>query len=186
MMNDIGYLYVICDGSKVKIGKSKTPEKRTRNLISISGIITPRVFISSECSASSNKENICHKYYSQSKVCGEWFSVSFNEAVDTVKRVTGSECLLEKKIEDKKYHKLQSAKRKYFTDTMLNSKVTSDGFNSLFQDTSELISICEDDSLIDRLAMVNGCEKRLLIVRCEALFDVINQQSTLLNLGFEQ
>jgi hypothetical protein len=26
-MNDIGYLYVICDGSKVKIGKSKTPEK---------------------------------------------------------------------------------------------------------------------------------------------------------------
>jgi hypothetical protein len=184
-MNDIGYLYVICDGSKVKIGKSKTPEKRTHNLISISGIRTPRVFISSECSASSKKEKLCHKYHSQSKICGEWFSVSFNEAVDTVKRVAGSECLLEKKIEDKKYHKVQIAKQKYFTDTILNSKVTSDGFNSLFQDTSELISICEDDSLIDRLAMVNGCEKRLLIVRCEALFDVIKQQSSLLKLGFE-
>ena len=92
MMNDIGYLYVICDGSKVKIGKSKTPEKRTHNLISISGIDEPKVFISAECSEVSKKEKECHNKFKSKNICSEWFLMPFKTAKSFVALVAGSEC----------------------------------------------------------------------------------------------
>ena len=181
-MNDIGYLYVISDGEKVKIGKSKTPIERTNSLVNICGIKNPAIFISNECSKSSSKEGECHKFFSRNSVRGEWFCIPFLMAVDFVKNIAGNEDILISKKEDEQQEKERSIKRNEFTSRMLKAKCnTGDGFNSLFKDTIELVNICEDDSLIDKLMSVNGSDKELLLVRCEALLDVINQQRKLLD-----
>ena len=187
MSNDIGFLYVISDGSKVKIGKSKSPKQRTSNIIRMAGIKNPKVFISKECSAASNKERLCHKYYSRLNVCGEWFSVPFNDAVDSVSMVVGSEDLSVKKNEDK-------AESQLCSDRIVESikafspkrNCSNDNFDDLFLDTIELINICEDDSLIDRAMVINGSLELLLILRCEALMDVIKQQKKLLDFTGEK
>ncbi len=185
-MNDIGFLYVISDGNKVKIGKSKTPKDRTDSLVSICGIKNPKVFISEECSLVSNKETKCHKYFSRLKVCGEWFSTSFNDAVDAVRMIAGSEDLTVKKQQDsEEYYKrlaiIGSSATELAGMYMEGRNCSNYNFELLFRDTIELIDICEDELLINRLMDVNGSLEKLLIVRCEALFDVINQQRKLLD-----
>lgn len=176
-MNDIGYLYVIGDGPKIKIGKSASPEARTKTLVNICGIKNPKVFISNECSSMSQKESLCHKYYSQLRVHGEWFYAPFSDAVEAVTMVVGREDLTAKKNNDVIEHKKSVDKGSEFIGRMMsNNKGCSDAFNSLFKDTLELINICEDDHLINELMSVNGSNTKLLIVRCSALMDVINQQ----------
>ena len=80
MMNDIGYLYVLSDGNKIKIGKSKSPSERVKGLINTCGIDAPEVFISTECSEVSRREKECHKKFNSESIRSEWFLVSFNTA----------------------------------------------------------------------------------------------------------
>lgn len=179
-MNDIGYLYVISDGNKSKIGKSKTPEKRIKTLIDTCGISDPQFFVSSECSDMSKKENECHHHFKDLNVHSEWFSVSFDSAVDFVSLAVGSECLKIKKEQDKAYLIKRNIEIKEFTDGLIKGcakekNCTDDNFNVVFKDTIMLIDICEDSTLIDSMMNVNDSLDKLLIVRCMALQDVLRQ-----------
>jgi hypothetical protein len=181
-MHDIGFLYVIGDGDRVKIGKSKTPEKRVKSIISISGIKNPKIFISNECSSHSKKELECHKRYSKAAIKGEWFFVCFDDAVSTVIEISDCENLTEKKEQQKDYDSatlknISNLTKKIMRKPKFERYCTEESFNTMFKDTLELINICEDSSLIDRLQDVNGDLVLLLMVRCEAMEDVISQFS---------
>ncbi len=181
-MHDIGFLYVIGDGDRVKIGKSKTPEKRVASIINTSGIKEPKVFISSQCSNHSAKELQCHKRYSNDVIKGEWFLVCFDDAVSVVNEITGCENLTSKKKQQKDYDSTTLKNISSFTEKIMRKPkfeqyCTEESFNTMFKDTLELINICEDSSLLDRLQGVNGDLVLLLMVRCEAMEDVISQFS---------
>jgi hypothetical protein len=193
-MNDIGYLYVICDGSKVKIGKSKTPEKRVKGLINTCGIDAPKVFISAECSEVSKKEKECHKRFNSKNIHSEWFLMSFKTAKSFVALIAGSECLKEKKEQDdysakKRQEMLNSVTKSLLPDTS-KSECANANFDCVFKDTLEIVNISSDSSLIDQLMNVGDSLERLLIVRCMALSDVLAQSHEAityyqLKLGFE-
>ena len=181
-MHDIGFLYVIGDGGRVKIGKSKTPEKRVKSIINTSGIKKPKVFISNECSNHSAKELQCHKRYSKDVIKGEWFFVCFEDAVSAVAEISGCENLTEKKKQQKNYDSttlknISNLTKKIMRKPKFEQYCTEESFNTMFKDTLELINICEDSSLINRLQDVNGDLVLLLMVRCEAMEDVISQFS---------
>jgi len=179
-MHDIGFLYVIGDGNRVKIGKSKNPEKRVKSIINTSGIKNPKIFISNECSSHSKKELECHNRYSKHAIKGEWFLVYFDDAVSAVNKIAGTENLTKKKKQQAEYDNATSKNmsdltKKIIRKPQIQKHCTEESFNTMLKDTLELINICEDSSLIDRLQDVNGDLVLLLMVRCEAMADVISQ-----------
>ena len=77
-----GFVYAIFDKDKgcVKIGKSKQPETRIKNIINISGIKNFDVFVSDFTYDYGNVELSLHRYFSESLQKSEWFSINFEDA----------------------------------------------------------------------------------------------------------
>lgn len=81
----IGHVYVIEDAERgiVKIGKSTKPQDRINHIKSIS-CIKGREFISDKVDNALVYENKVHLHLKGNRVEGEWFDISFDDAVKTV------------------------------------------------------------------------------------------------------
>jgi len=81
-----GYVYVIETSNGVKIGKSIQPDKRIRTLETQGGLAIRKKFVTEKHSLYSKTEILSHDKLSEFRFIGEWFSCSFECAVETVKK----------------------------------------------------------------------------------------------------
>lgn len=84
-----GCVYVVEDSEshRCKIGQSINPERRTRTILTQSGIKNGRVYISKQVVNHADCEKFVHNALKESRHFGEWFSCPFETAVDTVDRI---------------------------------------------------------------------------------------------------
>lgn len=88
---DAGFIYVLYNpvSNLVKIGASKNPMSRTRNISSISGFPyeQARVWISPKIGNHYDMEHSLHRYFDNYRKNGEWFAVDFDTVVEYAKIV---------------------------------------------------------------------------------------------------
>ena len=79
------YLYVLefCNGT-VKIGITKEKEKRMKAISSASGMNILRSYFTEKIDNVQNLEAELHRYFKDNRLNGEFFSISFEEAVSEV------------------------------------------------------------------------------------------------------
>lgn len=86
MCKENGTVYIIkTESNKVKIGRSKTPEKRINVLRTQSGSEILESYISEVCSNYEKLELEMHKIFKTNRKIGEWFEIDFSKAVETLK-----------------------------------------------------------------------------------------------------
>lgn len=81
-----GYVYIVSIGDKTKIGKSINPFERVCAVLRNSGHKSGRYFVSPECVNYSTVERELHAVFSDKRINGEWFQVSFEDAVMELKK----------------------------------------------------------------------------------------------------
>jgi len=81
-----GCVYVLEIAGRIKIGVSTKPESRIETISKMVGITPTRQFISKECNNYHQIEKMMHKHFRAQRIEGEWFLVSFKEAVSLLKR----------------------------------------------------------------------------------------------------
>ena len=80
-----GYVYVIeNENHKVKIGKSINPEKRIISIKRTSGCEIVRTYVTPELHQYSALEAFLHSHFSKYRDIGEWFNISYHDAVSYV------------------------------------------------------------------------------------------------------
>lgn len=87
-MSISGYVYVISDGERCKIGYSKKPEKRIKIILNIHIMNDEHKFISEFSNFSMNIERQAHEFFNRyviRSIGREWFDVPFELAVIVVK-----------------------------------------------------------------------------------------------------
>lgn len=83
-----GYVYVFQNGDGiVKIGRTKSPEKRKKTIESMSGGAATNYYITEICGNCSQIESITHNRLKNKRRYGEWFLCGFEDAVLLVKDV---------------------------------------------------------------------------------------------------
>lgn len=95
-LNVLGYVYILesqC-GQFVKVGRSKSPEKRLAALRRAANS-NGRTWISPLQANSSLSERIAHRKLAAARQVGEWFEISFDAAVGLV-----SSCMTEPPTKD--------------------------------------------------------------------------------------
>jgi len=81
----------------IKVGVSQNVENRIKVLSKQGGFLIQNLFTTDPCSNAYEIERHVHKKLDESCVNGEWFSVSFDEAVDIVQRSFESRAQFEAK-----------------------------------------------------------------------------------------
>lgn len=84
----LGCVYVVenPETCRCKVGQSINPENRTRAIQTQSGIISGRIYISTPVSNPRKCEKSAHEMLSEFLHSGEWFSCSFDKAIEVVKQ----------------------------------------------------------------------------------------------------
>lgn len=87
---DIGYVYVVEDlkNKKVKIGKSKNPLRRVRNVLCAAGAELTDIYITPKVGQYSALERRALNHFKPYKINGEWVSVSFESAIEFIQNNT--------------------------------------------------------------------------------------------------
>ncbi len=115
-MREFGYVYIIeNEHLRVKIGKTISLDKRIRTIETQSGNKINRVYTSPKCSNYSNIEASMHKIFSSKRLIGEWFDITFDEAVSELKKLN-----FEFEIED---YKLQDEAMQDFSFFLFSDKL---------------------------------------------------------------
>lgn len=85
-LSEQGFVYILEDkkNNLVKIGMSKNPKQRIRNIESTSGRSFSKVFISDFIYDYKRVEVLAHDELSDHRRIGEWFCCSYDEALNTV------------------------------------------------------------------------------------------------------
>lgn len=80
----IGYVYLLEDLERglVKIGKTRKPKQRLSTLRTSSGVKGGREFITDRINGYGSLEKRMHMHFKDQRTQGEWFNVSFNDALD--------------------------------------------------------------------------------------------------------
>jgi len=88
---ETGFIYIIENrDKKVKIGKSKRPRQRTQVIQFQGGFKAVNIFISAKMTDYDAVENRLHHHFRKYQYIGEWFDISFNEAVDAYHEIADS------------------------------------------------------------------------------------------------
>lgn len=74
-----GYIYVISFSGYYKIGRSKHPVERVRQLLSVKFPIEPKLELSVEVPDAPFAEKTLHSVYHSKRVRGEWFNLTTEE-----------------------------------------------------------------------------------------------------------
>lgn len=87
-----GYIYILYnpESNLVKIGRTKNPYKRFTTLSNQNGSKF-RYYISNQMFIDEIIEKIMHNKFSFKRKCGEWFSITFDEAMDELNKLLNSE-----------------------------------------------------------------------------------------------
>lgn len=145
----LGYVYVVenPETCKCKIGQSINPAKRTRAVQTQAGIISGRTYISTPVSNPHKCEKSAHKMLSEFLYSGEWFSCSFDKAVEVVEQ-----SILENGRFEKRYSAIQ-----------IPYKVCDDITNWFLSDSPELLQWFHKNKLKIKLSDTN----RPVVFWCE-------------------
>lgn len=81
---NIGYVYALSDGEKTKVGYSCEPIKRTQSLSKRHGIKNPSIWISDLCEDARLWESNSHTALFDFHYKGEWFHISFDDAIEFI------------------------------------------------------------------------------------------------------
>lgn len=84
-----GYVYCVCNGNEMKIGKTRTPKQRIKTIKSEMIRGDSRVFVSKFVSDCATLENKTLQYFSESRISGEIFKSDFDRAVQFIKDNAG-------------------------------------------------------------------------------------------------
>lgn len=185
-----GFIYAIYVDGNTKVGTSREPEKRVSRLSKTFGVDNPKYFISKKCISPYKVERAIHKKLNKKAEFGEFFTDDYDLIIDVIKseavEVSSSdirelgEC---ESVRQKEKERIADEVIKGFEDAQVRSyrdKIKENMNKVILKDTLELCNICENATLIDRLM---SCESdtEVLIVRCNALEDLMNQYRGLLD-----
>lgn len=81
-----GYVYCVCNGESMKIGRSKQPKQRVKTIRSEIIIGDARVFISPLVSDAVLLERLSLDHFKESRIYGEVFKSNFDQAVAFIKQ----------------------------------------------------------------------------------------------------
>lgn len=186
---EIGFVYITGDDGNVKIGASKDPSNRIKVVLNQSGSSrNSKRFISCGMFNYFEVESIAHKKFSKNRLNGEWFGVSFQDAVDFVCSASAppSESELnEASIANKKYDARVSKNASSMAKMLLNQEGTSSQYKSIMADTVAMSMIIEDTDVADKLMSCNGDMLRLMTVRSMIQSEVIKELSSALQIDFK-
>ena len=80
-----GYVYVIeNENHKVKIGRSINPEKRIKHIEKISGYKVVNIYVTPCLHQYIQLETFLHGHFATNRSIGEWFNISYHDAVSYV------------------------------------------------------------------------------------------------------
>ncbi len=185
-----GFIYAIHVDGNTKVGTSREPKKRVSRLSKTFGVDNPKYFISEKCISPYKVEKAIHKKLNKKAEFGEFFTDDYDFIVEVIKseaiEISNSdakrlgECEEVRKKESEKntdeiIDGFKNAQEQYFRD-----KIKENMNKVIMKDTLELCSICEDATLIDKLMNCDS-DTEVLIVRCNALEDLMNQYRGLLD-----
>lgn len=96
-------VYVVQNGNKVKIGRASNPHRRIRAIQTQGGFNSERTYHTELYPFGGKAEKECHKRLMEFRDVGEWFCVSFEDAVAMVEKVAKEmhESFCYSKLEDK-------------------------------------------------------------------------------------
>lgn len=80
-----GYVYCVCNGEHMKIGRSKSPKERVKTIKASMIKGKTRVYVSPLVSDAVSLELSALNYFKESCIYGEVFKSNFSEAVDFIK-----------------------------------------------------------------------------------------------------
>lgn len=79
--HDLGVVYVIKSGEKIKIGITQSPRSRLRMIENNIGESLDIIYLSRQCRNYMEIEQSVHLFFDDRRMLGEWFSVDFCYAV---------------------------------------------------------------------------------------------------------
>ena len=178
----IGYLYAIEGSEGVKIGCSIHPEKRVKQLMSISGS-SGRTYISRKVVDMFSYEKSLHNNFAEQRLVGEWFNIDFQVAVNAVTAICSSttdDHVHNAEVKERAdYARLSQAYKQTIDDLVSDKKnkvKNLESFNKLMEGTVYLAELIEDKSFIDKLSGIeHGNITELLIVRSIIQSEVISE-----------
>ena len=81
----LGFIYLLKNGSKIKIGASKYPVSRIKTLLPVIGISKPVIYLSNQVKFHLDIERHLHEKFKSKRVVGEWFRASFDDLINDIK-----------------------------------------------------------------------------------------------------
>lgn len=127
-------IYVFDNGRGiVKIGRSKEVPRRKRTLETQSGADAVNFFCTEPCSNGHEIEKLCHLALSDSRVNGEWFSCSFEEAKKAVIEIFHNSA----KFDELSVEEIAEAEQ---SRTEFMRRIVSGFYRVLLEDDEELLS----------------------------------------------
>lgn len=136
-----GKVYAIQNKGLVKIGRSFRPEARIKNIQTQGGFAASNIFISPEYHLYDKVEIRCHEKLAMCRVVGEWFSVSFDEAVNCIKETIVEICTPEaEEGKEQELSRLGDFCNEYFSQINKRKQIIRDMF--LAEWTDEAIEFC--------------------------------------------
>lgn len=86
LFESIGYVYILhdADNARIKIGYTKHPYARPRSVASAAGVNGYTIWVSKRTLYARRIEKTTHKYFSSSRIKGEWFAADFKQAIKYV------------------------------------------------------------------------------------------------------
>jgi hypothetical protein len=83
-----GFVYIIQNQSgKVKIGRTTNPSERVRTVQTQGGFKTDTIFVSEKLTDFEAAEIMLHNHFKKHHFIGEWFDISFEEAVEAYRQI---------------------------------------------------------------------------------------------------
>ena len=83
----LSYLYIVkSKHGLIKVGRSKCPKRRIKEIAKATGTPVVKQFLSPLCLNANKIEHYLHKHFAEYRQQGEWFQIDFQIAVDEAKK----------------------------------------------------------------------------------------------------
>lgn len=185
---DVGYVYVVGEDGRVKIGASKYPLDRARKVLRQGGMSeNSNKFVSNKSFSHYKLEALAHNKFKENSISGEWFDVKFEDAVSYVRQIAHKMSASEMRIsraQNAKYKEEKNKQLQSLNNALLKRQSgTEQQYNLILKDTIEMSMVIDNASYSDRLMNCNGDLLKLITIRSLIQSELISELANLL--GFE-
>lgn len=119
-----GHVYVLDVGTGlVKIGRSKSPSQRLRNIVTQGGFSSRQEWVSSLVRDASALESEVHRHLAPSRVVGEWFSCAFDVAVNVARECAELQPAFDAKLHDEMGEEASETLKAWFMGAIVDPGV---------------------------------------------------------------